>query len=320
MAMNRLNSWEENRLAALRSLHLSTRKEERFDRLTRIARHLFDVPHSFIGIIESERQWFKSIDGLNLSETPRCISFCSHTIEQDGVMVVNDARKDERFADNPIVLKEPGIIFYAGCPLRDPTGMPIGALCVSDTEPRTFGQAAAARLRDLADIAEHEIAMTQMATVDSLTGLNNRRGFSYLALHAIELYKRLHYPVTLTAIDLDGLKVINDAYGYAAGDKLLVDFSTILKAQLRDSDVSARLGGDEFAIITPGIGTDAIDKALFRIRKAVEAYNADCTVGREISFSAGSVTEDPTDGIDIDKLLHDADTVMYNNKRRKRLG
>jgi len=95
---------EEHRLKTLRSLNiLDTASEERFDRLTRMAKRLFNVPIATISLVDEDRQWFKSCIGLTVKETPRDISFCGHAILDDEVFIISDTLQDERFVDNPLV-------------------------------------------------------------------------------------------------------------------------------------------------------------------------------------------------------------------------
>ena len=149
---------EVERLAALRALQLlDTPSEERFDRITRLAARLFDVPITLVSLVDANRQWFKSCQGLPVSETPRGVSFCAHAILGDDALVVPDARLDPRFADNPLVVGEPGVRFYAGQPLHDLTGHRLGTLCLVDRRPRHLDAPDLAALRDLAVWAEREI-------------------------------------------------------------------------------------------------------------------------------------------------------------------
>jgi GAF domain-containing protein len=132
---------EEKRLQALRDLLiLDTPPEERFDRITQFARFEFDVSIVVISLVDEERQWFKSIVGLDACSTSRDIAFCAHAILQDNIMVVEDALKDERFFDNPLVIGEPYIRFYAGAPLTLPTGEKIGTLCLIDQKPNSLNK------------------------------------------------------------------------------------------------------------------------------------------------------------------------------------
>lgn len=130
---------ERNRLRALNSHEiLDTEAEPEFDRLTRLASLSLDVPMALVSLLDSERQWFKSKVGLDVSQTPREWAFCQYTIRQDAPLIVNDARQDSRFADNPLVVGEPHVRFYAGVPLRDEDGFAMGTLCIIDTKAREF--------------------------------------------------------------------------------------------------------------------------------------------------------------------------------------
>ncbi len=152
---------EPARLSSLRELGvLDTPAEERFDRVTRIAQALFDVPIALVSLVDADRQWFKSHPGLDAAETSREISFCGHAIRGAEVFVVPDALRDERFSDNPLVVGAPEIRFYAGAPLSAPDGHKIGTLCLIDRKPREMSAGQRAALRDLADLVQGEIART----------------------------------------------------------------------------------------------------------------------------------------------------------------
>ncbi|MGB3312762.1 MAG: GAF domain-containing protein [Nodosilinea sp.] len=164
---------EETRLNTLRSLHiLDTKPEERFDRITRIAQRLFGVPITLVSLIDAERQWFKSSQGLDAAETPRDISFCGHAILGDSPFVVTDALLDERFRDNPLVTDGPRIRFYAGAPLTTGNGSNLGTLCVIDRVPRVFTDEDQQLLIDLARIAQQELLVMQLDTLDELKQRN----------------------------------------------------------------------------------------------------------------------------------------------------
>ena len=148
---------EEQRLRALHNTHLlDTPSEERFDRLTRLARQLFDVPIALISLVDAERQWFKSREGLGACETDRSISFCGHTILGSDIFEITNAARDARFSDNPLVKGDPHIRFYAGAPLMV-DGYGVGTLCIIDTRPRQLDNDQRRALRDLADVVESEL-------------------------------------------------------------------------------------------------------------------------------------------------------------------
>jgi GAF domain-containing protein len=149
---------EGQRLDALHALHLlDTPPEERFDRYTRIAAQLFDMPIALVSLIDTDRQWYKSRHGIDLTETPRDTAFCAHTILDTAVLQVPDALQDARFADSPFVAGEPRVRFYAGAPLAGADGSLLGALCVVDRRPRQLDEQQLALLRDLADLVEREL-------------------------------------------------------------------------------------------------------------------------------------------------------------------
>lgn len=144
---------ESDRLAALRGYGvLDTPNEPEFDAIVREAASLLGAPTALISLVDEHRQWFKARVGLDASETPRSISFCTHAIRGKDVFVVEDATRDQRFANNPLVTGDPNIRFYAGTPLRSSKGHRVGTLCVIDDKPRREPTAAEkARLAELAD-------------------------------------------------------------------------------------------------------------------------------------------------------------------------
>lgn len=150
---------EADRIAALQALALlDTPREERFDRYTRMAARMFDVPVALITLIDTDRQWFKSCFGTDETQTPREISFCAHAIHSRDLLLVPDATLDPRFADNPSVSGGPRIRFYAGFPLHLPSGLAMGTLCLIDQRPRQLNQVQRDLLRDLGQLVERELA------------------------------------------------------------------------------------------------------------------------------------------------------------------
>jgi len=152
---------EADRLRSLSELGLlDTPREERFDRICRVASRVFNVPIAFVALIDASRQWYKSSLGLDLSQTARDVSFCGHTILENGMLVIPDARKDDRFHDNPLVVGPPHIRLYVGHVLHGPRGGKVGTFCLIDDQPRDFGGADRALFEDFAALVEREINLT----------------------------------------------------------------------------------------------------------------------------------------------------------------
>jgi GAF domain-containing protein len=159
---------ESQRLDALKSFHvLDTPAEPQFNALVFKAARYFNAPIAAISLVDLNRQWFKAVVGLNATETPRAVSFCTHAISSQRVFVVEDAIENQTFSSHPAVVGDPGVRFYAGAPLRVPGGACIGTICVVDVKPRpTPDEDAVAFLEGLArnvvallelrrDVAQH---------------------------------------------------------------------------------------------------------------------------------------------------------------------
>jgi diguanylate cyclase (GGDEF)-like protein len=310
---------ENRRLAALRgSGILDTPAEERFDRITRIARRVFDVPIALVSLVDEHRQWFKSSQGLDAQETPRDISFCGHAILSPDVLVIQDARDDQRFRDNPLVTGPPNIRFYAGCPLALSNGELIGTLCIIDRVPRTLEGQDQAILRDLAKVVERELAAVELAIMDELTKLCNRRGFEHRCSQSLEMCRRLGEPSLLLYFDLDGFKRINDSFGHFEGDRALQEFALALTKTFRASDVLGRIGGDEFAVLVTSVPADRTELLIRRLEQMLEGRELSNGRDYEIRFSVGAVAFDPARHRDVGELMKEADELMYQKKKKDR--
>jgi GAF domain-containing protein len=149
---------EAERLLAVRALDLiDSPADAAIDRLTSLAAHATACPMTLVTLLSSQRQWFKSRVGVELAETPRSWAFCSHTILDGGLTMVEDASSDPRFRDNPLVTGAPHIRFYGAFPIEDGNGHRLGALCVLDREPRRLRDREIQSLRSLAELVSEEI-------------------------------------------------------------------------------------------------------------------------------------------------------------------
>ena len=308
---------EAERLEALRGLNvLDTEAEERFDRLTRLARRLFDVPICLISLVDADRQWFKSCIGLSQSETRRDISFCGHAIMQADIFVIEDAHEDPRFADNPLVTGEPHIRFYAGYPLTLSNGHRVGTLCIIDRMARHFEPEAYRDLEDLGKLVVSELEAVQTATLDPLTGLSNLRGFELLAKQCLAKCQRQQQDATLFFLDLDYFKEINDRFGHQEGNSALAAFACLLKEAFREYDVIARIGGDEFvALVSHERSMSPAAGILSRLRQNLARHNIDTPIGYQLEFSCGTARFDAMLPSSLERLLKDADIHMYREKQ-----
>ena len=150
---------ERERLEALHRLGLlDSPPSASFDRVTRMAADLLDVPVVLVSLVDEHRQWFKSRVGLDASETPRDLSFCGHAVFLREPLVVNDALADARFRDNPLVTGAPNVRAYLGIPICTRDGRALGTLCAIDHRPRQFSEHEVQVLSRMAKIVEHLIS------------------------------------------------------------------------------------------------------------------------------------------------------------------
>ncbi|MEW6282087.1 MAG: GAF domain-containing protein, partial [Candidatus Eremiobacterota bacterium] len=238
----------ENEAERLGSLHrmcvLDTPAEARFDRLTRLAQRHFGVAFAMVTLVDRDRQWFKSIQGAHVVETPRSISFCAHTILDEQAMVIPDATLDPRFRGNPVVTGDLHVRFYAGVPVCSQDGLRVGTFCLVGNQPRGFDAEDLANLEDFAACAETELQVVRLteqelslleqmddlrrrASTDPLTRTWNRQAILEL------LARHRRAPLGLVLLGLDHLALINDSYGQAAGDDVLHGLAERLRTAVR---------------------------------------------------------------------------------------
>jgi len=307
---------EVERLHALRTLQiLDTTHEERFDRVTRIAKRMFGVSISLVSLIDEDRQWFKSRQGFETTETSRDISFCGHAINQDNLFIIPNTSKDERFFDNPMVTSAPNIRFYAGYPLKIQNGLNIGTLCLLDETPREMNEEDQQLFKDLGAMIEQEIKSIQLATLDALTLISNRYGFLSLVGHSFKMCRRNKVPMSFLLFDLNKFKAINDEYGHHEGDFVLTKFAQLMIGTFRNSDVVGRLGGDEFVAMITSFNEENADTILARFDVAVEEANTTMNKPYKIEYSVGLVHFQHNTKKTPEEMIQAADAAMYRNKK-----
>lgn len=246
---------EKARLEKLKSYSiLDSLPEEDYYNLTAIAAQICRTPISLVTLLDDKRQWFKSHHGLDVSETPKEYSFCGHAIKNSGdVFVIEDARKDERFHDNPLVTDDPHVIFYAGVPLITDDGLPLGTLCVIDNAPRNLDDEQLNSLKALSRqvIKLMELRKAKFTLEQSLINLEKKNEelekFAMVAAHDIksplnnisqlaEVFIEDHRD----KLDADGIKIIELLQ--SSSDKLRALVDGLLKysraSQLLKEDLS----------------------------------------------------------------------------------
>lgn len=308
---------EKERLHSLYMMDLLDKKDdERFDRLTRMAKTTFDVPIAVISLLDRDRQWLLSRGGIDTHETPRNLSFCAHAILEEGVFIVKDTQMDPRFADNPFVTGEPWVRFYAGCPVHLPDGAIAGTICIIDTYPRPFSSAEINTLLDFAAIVEDEFLILSMAMTDALTGMPNSRGFYRSGEKRFALSKEHNTPFSLLCFSIDNLKSINEVLGSKEGDAVVKTFASTLTKCLQEQDIAARMGGGEFAVLLSNSAEHDVDAFLFDLQTRMDALEANGGKNYHINYSHGVIEQDEK-YTTLRDMLEESGKVMYAEKRRR---
>jgi diguanylate cyclase (GGDEF)-like protein/PAS domain S-box-containing protein len=323
--------------ARLRALHatglLDSAPDELFDRITRIACATLNMPVALVTLVDSQRQWFKAVCGVDICETPRDISFCAYAILDDEPMVVPDASADPRFCANPLVTGPHHVRFYAGVPLRS-GGYRIGTLCVIDTVARTLAPQDLELLKQLARTVEDLVALRSAAllTMGRLNGWGGRQAQRAAAAKeslpdpltnlpnrlAVEEAIRLHAAgadgaaALLVAVDIDGLAAVNEQGGHASGDAVLVTIANRLRHRAQGAELAARAGGSTF-LLWLHVGADG---HAARLDDLQQVLNRPVQVGPQLIH--GSVTLGWSvfgrDGMDPESLMCKAQAALRHAK------
>ena len=341
-----LTESEPARLAALHRYEiLDSISEQAYDDLLAIASGICGTSMGAVSLVDSQRHWFKAQRGMPVSETPRDIAFCAHALlKPQEIMVVPDARADERFHDNPLVTGSPDIRFYAGAPLVGSDGEAIGTLCVMDTAPReldTFQlQALSGLSRQVVALMELRLAYKELrhhlserewyerhiqqyqqqlveentnlavqSLTDVLTGLPNRRAFNAEMERALSASIASATPLSLAIIDIDHFKTVNDVHGHLVGDETLKAVAQALHDQCGALGTVVRFGGEEFAVVLPGIALADAQQHCEYMREAVEKLPQ----GVPATVSIGITEMQPGDMVG--HLYGRADEALYAAKR-----
>jgi diguanylate cyclase (GGDEF)-like protein len=295
---------------------LDSQPEAPFDKITSLVRTILNVPIATVSLIDQSRQWLKSRQGLDITETARDISFCTHTIRTREPMIIPNATLDSRFANNPLVLGPPFIRSYAGVPLCSPDGYNVGALCAIDTAPRQFAPEQIDVLATFAAVVVDELELRLIAHTDFLTGALTRRAFVAELDRVLARYARTSEPCAVISIDIDRFKSINDSFGHPVGDTVLAAVASVCLERTRTEDAFGRIGGEEFCLLLPGADTNQAHQAAERLRLAIEAltFMSHPSIRVTASFGVAPITPDET----ANTWLARADAALYVAKQSGR--
>lgn len=324
---------EANRLANLDRLSiLYSPAEERFDRITRIARRVFDAPVALISFISEDKQWIKSNQGFSATETSRDISFCSHAILRGEPLVIQNAAKDPNFAENPLVTSSPGIRFYAGCPIKyEDTSL--GTLCVIDMVPREFKPSDVDALRSLAGWVENELKLKRMSVaqmellsklnsserrsmIDPITRVWNPGAMEDVLETEFSRAKRQKTPMALLRVDVADFEGIVRNCGEVGGDEVLREVAQRIRSCVRPHDALGRIADHEFLIFLCGcnaVDTRAIANRI-SARISDEAFDV-ADQNFQVRLNIGAATSKKVTELMLRKLKDTATAAMYEARQ-----
>ena len=292
---------EAARLASLVKLDvLDTPPEERFDRITRLAKRMFEVPIALISLIDAERQWSMSKQGLSADESARKDSFCGHAIAihatadpSHRIMEISDTLQDQRFIDNPFVTEDPHIRFYAGFVLQSHDEYNLGTLCIIDSKPRVLTDEEREAFFDFGMITQNAPQSLRYEDKDLHTGLYNRRGFLSVTDYLLDSCERQKLLCSLVYIELLHYSRLMKQFGSLVEREILAEFVDALKATFRASDVIARIGEDRFVVLVAHGETFKIETLLLNLKQKVKILNTNKNTEFQINYQAGSFSYDP---------------------------
>ncbi|HHO47489.1 MAG TPA: sensor domain-containing diguanylate cyclase [Desulfobacteraceae bacterium] len=337
---------ETERLNVLKSFQiLDTPPEPSYDDITRLASYVCETPIALISLVDSDRLWFKSRIGLNLSEASREIAFCAHAILQPDIFVVPDTREDQRFADNPLVTGEPQVRFYAAAPLITTRGEALGTICVIDQVPKTLNDKQRELLGSLSrqvmvqlelhrhiqeqerqtrlmeeyqkTLKETNTRLEEAVLTDDVTGFRNTRFLheylgDYLAPDNVS-----HRKISLVFFDMDDFKRAVDAHGHLMGSRMLREVAQTVHRLLGPEDHLVRYGGDEFIVLLPGQGRKESYPKVVRMKNEIHdtpfLHGENLEVRLTASFSLATCPDDATD---LQQLLAVADHYLFRSKEK----
>ncbi len=293
------------------------------------------MPRVLICLNERYRCWYTGSHGVAAEDMDTLLAFCANANLAENTFAVTDTRKEVYFAREPAVSGPAGVTFFAGAQLCDPDGKRFGTLCLIDDTPRSLDPAqmqvlehfaalisqdiclrSAGRyaIRDLIDAEEDKCALYDLAVTDPLTKALNRRAFFRFAEREVLRATRHATALSVILFDIDHFKAVNDTYGHAIGDEVLVKLAHKILSSVRDEDLLGRLGGEEFALVLPATDVDAALRTANRLREKVGEMRFESPQGAfGITVSMGISSPAAAEG-DILTALDRADRSLYRAK------
>ncbi len=334
------------RLQAVRDTGLlDTPPEESFDRLTRLATMLLEVPATFVSLVDAERDFYKSAVGFDeplASERElKGRTFCHVALLSPRPLLLDDVLALPGLAAVPTV-RTLGVRAYAGVPLVTPDGQILGSFCAVDMQPRQWTERDVAVLTELAHATLREITLRQalvrlaeanrllteemhkvgvlnerlseLAHTDALTALYNRRAYDQELAREWRRVQRNGAALSVLLIDADHFKSINDQHGHAVGDRVLQALAALIQRSAREIDVAARIGGEEFAVLLSDTGATSALNVAERIRSQIAQSDTMPVTGVTVSIGVATLAAEESAA----SLQHRADQALYMAKSQGR--
>lgn len=320
---------EDNRIRDLSLLKiLDTAKDERFDRYTSLLAGLYNVDICLISLVDSDRQWFKSSQGLNVAETARNISFCGHAIHEPEILIINDAKKDQRFANNPLVLNFPFIRFYAGAVLYGPNHFPLGTLCLIDKKPRNLSDQQKKHLIQFARIVENELHLNYKLEnarkqaelsvfYDPITNLPNKRLFLDRLDRAIVTCRRNSKRLLVIRTEIININLVLNAGSNETEQLIIKTLAQRLIDVLDTICTIVRWRDNEFAVLIPEVRDHIRPEDIIRIVHSALSRPIDVQDCQQTFIPRSGASIYPDDDATGDKLLKNAGTALETCRKKE---
>ncbi|EAR10648.1 sensor domain-containing diguanylate cyclase [Reinekea blandensis] len=314
-----------------------TPEQARFDRVVKLTSQVLKVPVVNLSLVDNDHLWLKHTVGMQPSVVSRAGSCCGYVAQQDGYLEIPDLRVSRHRFNSVFGANGNEMRFYAGYPVHDARGRTIGSFCIMDDTPRVLSAQEREWMFDLKEIAEgqlHSVELSQLkhdmehalveskrdGVTDALTGVWNRKGILHILEQKLNVSERTGETLGVVYADIDHFKRINDTYGHAIGDEVLVQVADRIRLMLRNYDALGRIGGEEFLVLVLDPAPNAAQRIAERIRQAIEQRPVATRAGDlMVSMSLGvAVRHDEQQQATSTALMAEADRCLYQAKNAGR--